>query len=72
VEVVEWADQVLGLDLVNKFKLFSQEEKALFDQRKFAREASDFGKADQIRAQLSELGIESEDIGVQTLYWRNS
>ncbi len=72
VEVVEWADQVLGLDLVNKFKLFSQEEKALFDQRKIAREASDFGKADQIRAQLSELGIESEDIGAQTLYWRNS
>jgi cysteinyl-tRNA synthetase len=70
VEAVAWADQVFGLDLVQKVVPFTDDEKDLFKQRKLARESKDYTEADAIRNKLMLVGIETEDIASQTLYWR--
>lgn len=70
VEAIAWADQVFGIDLVQKQVSFTADERHLFEQRHKARENKDYGTADSIRNKLMLVGIETEDIGSQTLYWR--
>jgi len=70
VEAIAWADQVFGIDLVQKQVSFTIDERHLFEQRHKARENKDYGAADSIRNKLMLVGIETEDIGSQTLYWR--
>lgn len=70
VEAIAWADQVFGIDLVQKPVSFTADERHLFEQRHKARENKDYGAADSIRNKLMLVGIETEDIGSQTLYWR--
>ena len=57
--------EVLGLDLSRQKTEISgaraQEIEALIDARNDARTAGDYGKADQIRDQLLEVGIQIED-----------
>ena len=70
VEAIAWADRVFGIDLVQKLVSFTADERHLFEQRHKARENKDYGAADSIRNKLMLVGIETEDIGSQTLYWR--
>lgn len=50
-------DQVLGLK-ITAIEPFSAAVKALFQEREAARQAKDFAKADEIREQLQQQGIE--------------
>ena len=64
-------DQVLGLDLLEKAQAVrmqatapvegAEEVEALIAQRAEAKKAKDWGRADAIRDQLKEMGIEIKD-----------
>ncbi len=69
----DW-DQVLGLRLKEKAekRMSAQlppELQALIDERQAARKARDFARADALRAQLKEAGIEIEDTP-QGIRWK--
>jgi cysteinyl-tRNA synthetase len=69
----DW-DQVLGLDLKERAEQRLSEQlppdlQALLDQRQEARQARDFARADALRAQLREAGIEIEDTS-QGVRWK--
>lgn len=71
-EVLEWADRVLGLELVRPIKPFSKAELEMQHERNKARQLKDFGRSDELRDKLLKDGIESEDLRDTTLYWRSS
>ena len=71
-EVLDWADQVLALELVQPIELFSKDEIKLQHERSQARQQKDFGRSDALRDKLLKSGIESEDLRDTTLYWRSS
>jgi cysteinyl-tRNA synthetase len=61
----DW-DRVLGLDLKKRAEAclsetLSPEMQALIDERQAARKSRDFARADALRAQLRDAGIEIED-----------
>lgn len=70
LEFLAWADAILGLSLRREKKLFSDMELSLQKERDKARKSKDFRRSDELRDQLSELGIETEDLRDATLYWR--
>ncbi len=71
-DALAWADQVLGLDLVDEIVPFDDEEINLQKKRDLARKNKDFAASDALRGELSQIGIESEDLHGTTLYWRSS
>ncbi len=69
----DW-DRVLGLRLKEKVEERASESlppelQALIDERQAARKARDFARADTLRAQLREAGIEIEDTA-QGIRWK--
>lgn len=52
---------ILGIDTEPKTELLDEEVEALIEERRLARKAKDFARADAIRAQLLEMGIILED-----------
>lgn len=69
-EQIAWADQVLGIGLVNEVIPFSSEEQALIAERNAARAQSDFATSDKIRDGLRVRNIDVEDLSGSSLYWR--
>lgn len=70
VEAIAWADRVLGLDLVQAVQPFTEVELALQQERGKARQAGDYGKSDELRNELLDMGIACEDLVNNTEYWR--
>jgi Cysteinyl-tRNA synthetase len=52
---------ILGINTEPKTELLDEEVEALIEERRQARKAKDFARADAIRAQLLEMGIILED-----------
>ena len=52
---------ILGIETAQKTELLDEEVEALIEERRQARKAKNFARADEIRAQLLEMGIILED-----------
>lgn len=64
------ADNIMNLSLIKKFKAFDKTEKKIQKQRHEARCNGDFKKSDALRNKLMIMGIESEDLQNESIYWR--
>jgi cysteinyl-tRNA synthetase len=71
LEAVVWADRVLGLGLISKTQPFSDQELALQQLRAEARLNSDYVASDRLRDELAKFGVEVEDLGTGSQYWRS-
>jgi cysteinyl-tRNA synthetase len=71
VAFLQFADRVLGLDLLASHEL-SQSEKALITQREQARGAKDFVKADALRLQLDAAHIAVRDTPLGSIWSRTN
>lgn len=69
VELLNFIDQILGLDLITKSPDISDQYKQLIRQRDFARQAKDYRKADQLRQELLEAGIALDDRGERSIWY---
>ncbi|HVS79029.1 MAG TPA: cysteine--tRNA ligase [Candidatus Saccharimonadales bacterium] len=58
---LEFVDDLLGLKILESTPDISDTQKSLIKERESARETQDWAKADQLRRQLSEQGIELND-----------
>ncbi len=70
VKLLEFIDQLLGLDLVISTPDITDEQKKLIKQRDFAREAKNYKESDKIRDELLNQGIALEDKSGQTTWYQ--
>ncbi|MDP4038413.1 MAG: cysteine--tRNA ligase [bacterium] len=70
LKAIDWANQVLGLNLVEPIKPFGKKELGLQKQRNNARSRGDYNLGDKLRAKLKAIDIESEDTEKGSIYWR--
>ncbi len=61
LETIEKLCGILGIKTQKKEELLDADIQALIDERQAARKAKDFARADQIRDQLSSMGIRLKD-----------
>jgi len=66
---IEFLDQVFGLELKNRQDI-SDEQKSLIAQREDARKGQEWQKADELRKQLAEQGIEINDTQNGPIWYR--
>ena len=71
VDFIQQIDDLLGFDLMASTPDIDEDAKRLIIERKFAKDNRDFERADAIRAELLEQGIEILDTKNQPL-WRRT
>lgn len=70
VQFLETIDQSLGLHLISSTPDINTEQKELIQQRRFARDAKDWQKSDDIRNELMQQGIILKDSPSHTIWQR--
>jgi cysteinyl-tRNA synthetase len=68
IQLLETIDSVLGLCLINSTPDISDEAKGLILERNQARSQQDWNKSDELRNQLSDLGIAVRDTASATVW----
>lgn len=68
VALIEWIDDVLGLDLAANTPDITDEQKQLILQRERAREAGDWNQSDTLRDTLQAQGITLKDTNKRTIW----
>ena len=69
VDLLEFIDELLGLDLVKRSPDISDEDKKLIKQREYHRTNKDYKKSDAIRNQLARRGILLDDKPSDRTLW---
>ena len=70
--IIAEVDRLFGLDLTAQDSDLPKEVSALIDERAAARAARDFGRSDELRDQLAQLGIEVRDTATGQMWSRIS
>ena len=69
--LVEWIDNVLGMQLALSTPDIHDNEKQLILERERARENKDWARSDQLRDELAAKGITLRDTARHTIWTRN-
>ena len=69
IELIEWIDDVLGLEIIDSTPDVSDDVKQLILERDRAREQKDWERSDQLRGEIEKSGVRVRDTATGTVWY---